>query len=365
MHVSFYNYRRMNSFLGAPLRNEIEKVLELDSDPELFKYQYEHDKRLARFLGTKYGRGTDCGTAALKFCLDAFSIGKGDEVITVGNTYVGTVLSILDAGAKPVFVDIDSRLLMDNDKIEEAITARTKAIMPVHLYGQMCSMDKIRRISKKHDLKVIEDACQSHLARYKGKLAGYQTDAACYSFYPNKFLGGIGSGGMAATNNWFVDRKLENLRNPTSFDKLMLKSRRTPCFLDWMQHAFIKCKARHYAKWIRRRREIAQIYSESLESSSIELPTIDPKSYHVYKDFVIMSKKRNSLMKGLKKAGIETHIHYNHPLHLKKCFGFGYKKGSLPRTEIAISDILSIPINPFLKDDEVQYTIKILRKLSR
>jgi len=364
MKVSYYNYKKMNQFLREDLRKELNVVLGMDSDEELFSYQYRNDKKIVKLMGGRFGLGFDCGTAALQFCLNGFDIGSGDEVITVPNTYIGTLLSISGTGAKPVLVDIDPKtMLMDCGKIESAITDNTKAIMPVHLYGQMADMDKINKIAKRHNLRVIEDACQAHFTRYKGKLTGSTSDATCYSFFPNKGLGGIGCGGMATTKSWTLYKKFEKLRNPTSNDPILLKSKRTPAYLDWMQLAFIKCKIKYYHSWIKRKREIANMYYENLQSLPILLPGVDKKAFHVYKDFVIRTEKRDKLRSFLSRKGIETKIHYHLPLHLSKTYSYlGHKKGDFPESEKACSTILSIPINPFLKNDEIFYIITMIKK---
>jgi len=250
MKVSYYNYKRMNAFLRGDIRKELEILLSLDTDSELFEYQYKNEGKIGKFLGKGHSIGTSCGTAALQFSLKGLGIGKGDEVIT-SSSYISTMLSISDTGAKPVLVDIlPDTMLIDTDQIYDAITEKTKAILPVHLYGQMANMDEIMKIVKKNKIRVIEDACQSHLARYNGKLPGSKSDSACYSFFLNKNLGGISNGGMVVTKHKKLYKNIEILRNPDSDDTLLLESGRTPAYLDWIQIAFLKCKMKYMKKWV-------------------------------------------------------------------------------------------------------------------
>ncbi|MBI2134866.1 DegT/DnrJ/EryC1/StrS family aminotransferase [Candidatus Woesearchaeota archaeon] len=363
MGVSYNNYKRMNEFLRQDIKKELEILLSLDNDYALFKYQYENEKQIGKMLGSGYSVGTSSGTAALQFCLVGLGIGENDEVITVPHTYIATLLPISNTGAIPVLADVlGDTMLIDPDKIEERITEKTKAIMPVHLYGQMANMDKIRKIGERHNLMVIEDAAQAHLGRYGGKLPGNKSHAACYSFYLNKVLGGISNGGIVITKSRKLQDKIRILRNPESNDPLVLKSLRTPAYLDWEQIAFIKCKIKHLREWLERRREIAKMYNEELAHLPIILPKEDKKAYHVYRDFVIRANKRDKLVKYLSRKGIETNIHYEQPVHLSLTYKYlGYKKGDFPVSESICQQAISLPVNPFLANDEIFYTIRKIK----
>ena len=363
MKVSYYNYKRMNEFLRSDIGKELEILLSLDTDSELFRYQYKNEKNIGKALGSGYAIGMSSGTTALQFSLTALGIGKNDEVITVPNTYIATLLAISNTGAKPVLADVSpDTMLIDTNKIEEKITEKTKAIIPVHLYGQMANMEKIREIAKKYGLYVIEDACQAHLARYNGKLPGSISYAACYSFFPNKCLGGISNGGMVITKSRKLYKKLEILRNPTSNNPLLLKSLRTPAYLDWIEIAFIKCRMKYLKDWTKKRREIAKIYYEELDDLPITLPATDKKAYHVFRDFAIRTDKRDRLCRYLKRKGIQTVIQYPQPVHLSLTYKYlGYKRGGFPISEKACSTVLSLPINPFLSDSDVEYVIKKIK----
>jgi dTDP-4-amino-4,6-dideoxygalactose transaminase len=299
----------------------------------------------------------------MQFSLTSLGITKDDEVITVANTYVATLLAVSAVGAKPVLVDAEKMtMLMDTANIESRITAKTKAIMPVHLYGQMANMREIHKKAKEHGLFIVEDSCQAHLARYDGKLAGSLSELACYSFFPSKNLGGIGNGGMVVTNSRKLAKKVKILRDPTSDNPLLLKSYRTPSYLDWIQMAFIKCKLKYLQEWIDKRREIARIYQDELANLSITLPFADKRAYHTYRDFVIRAEKRDKIRKYLRRKGVETVVHYPEPVHLLKIYRhLNYKKGDFPVAERLCSTVLSLPINPFLSEEEVHYTIKALK----
>ncbi len=364
MRVSFNNYARMNEFLRPAINKEMDRILSLDSDAELFKYQYENEKRIGKVLGKGYAAGLSSGTAALQLSLAGLGIGKGDEVITVPNTFIATLLSISNTGASPVLVDIDKdTMLMDIEKIEDSITENTRAILPVHLYGQMADVAKIKKIADKHGLFVIEDACHAHLARYDDKLPGTYSDSACYSFFPSKGLGGISNGGMVITKNKGLHKDIEILRNPASNDPLLLKSLRTPAYLDWIEIAFIKSRMKYLNSWTEKRREAARKYSEALEGLPVEVPVVDRKAYHVFRDYVVRTDKRDRLKKYLARHGIETDVHYPLPVHLSRTYrSLGYRKGDLPSSEKASSEVLSLPISPFLSDDESGYVIENIRK---
>jgi dTDP-4-amino-4,6-dideoxygalactose transaminase len=366
MDVSYYNYQRMHEFLRADIREELQTLLSLDTDAELFRYQYKNERMIGRRLGEGHATGMSCGTAALQLSLTALGIGHGDEVITVPNTYIATLLAISNAGARPRLVDITTgTMLIDTDQIEEQITEKTKAIMPVHLYGQMAEMRGIRRIATKHGLFVIEDACQAHLARYRGRPPGAMSDAACYSFFPNKNFGGISNGGMVITKSRKLHKRFEILRNPTSDDPLLLKSTRTPAYLTWIEIAFIRCKLRYLEAWTKKKREIAKTYYEELAGIPIALPETDRNAYHVYMDFVIRTTKRDRLRKYLDSRGIQTVIHYP-PAHLSKTYShLGYAKGDFPVAERACDSVLSLPINPFLLDEEIDYTVSKVKAFLR
>ena len=353
----------MNHFLREDLRRELENVLSLDTDSELYNYQFKNEKKIGRVLGKGHIVGLSSGTEALQFSLTSLGIGKKDEVITVPNTNIATLLAISNIGANPVLVDISpDTMLIDMEKIESSITERTRAIIPVHLNGLMVDMEKIRKIAKKHNLYMVEDACQAHLARYNNKPPGKFSEAACYSFHVNKNLGGITTGGMIITKKRYISKKSKILRSAESNNSFLLKSLRTPSYLDWIQIAFILAKMRYIKQWTSRRREIAKIYTQELANTPLKLPYENKKAYHVYRDYVVRTKYRSKLVKYLKRKGIQTTIHYPLPLHITKTYRcLGYKKGDFPVAEENCENILSLPVNPFLREEEIYYVIKKIK----
>ncbi|MDP2907445.1 MAG: DegT/DnrJ/EryC1/StrS family aminotransferase, partial [Nanoarchaeota archaeon] len=226
---------------------------------------------------------------------------------------------------------------------------------------QMCDMEAIKKISKKYGLKIIEDAAQAHGATYKGKKPGHYSDAACFSFYHTKNLGGYGNGGMVITQKKEVMKKIRMLRNPESNTLFLLNSKRTPTYLDTIQIAFLKIKLKYLDSWIKKRREIAEKYKNFINRKDIILPKEDSHGFHTYRDFPILTKKRNMLKYYFLAKGIETRIHYPLPIHLTKTYNhLGYKKNDFPITENICKTVLSLPIHPFLKEEEINYINKNL-----
>jgi len=363
MKVSYYNYRRMNEFLKEDIHKELGTLLSIDNDDQLYAHRHREERKIGRALGKHFFIGTNSGTSAMQLSLTALGIGPGDEVITTPFTFIATALAISNTGARPVFTDIDKKnLLLDIDRIEGSITERTKAILPVHLYGQMMDMNRLSHIARRHGLHLVEDAAHAHLARFDGKLPGSLSDVACYSFHVNKNLGGIAAGGMAITRSWSLGRKIEALRNPVSNTPLLLKSLRTPSFLSWIEIAFLKCKLKYIGTWTTRRREIALAYHEGLGDLPMQFQATDKRAHHVYRDFAILSDKRDNLRKHLQRKGVETALHYPQPIHLTRTYQhLRHRKGDFPASERASSRILSLPVNPFLTDDEVGHVIKTVR----
>ncbi len=321
------------------------------------------EKEFAQFCGAAHGIGVSEGTTALNIILRALDIGPGDEVITVSHTFIASAEAILLTGAKPVFVDIDpSTYLMDVSQIEAKITSRTKAILPVHLYGQTVDMDPLLEIAARHALRVIEDACQAHGAEYKGRKAGSLGDAAGFSFYYSKNLGAYGEGGFISTNNEELAAKMRKIRDHGSgvryhHDLVGVNGR-----LDEIQAVVLRAKLPHLALWNEKRREHAHLYNSLLNDTELVLPTENQGNTPVYHLYVISSPKRDELQAFLKDKGIFTGIHYPIPVHLQKATEFlGYKKGDFPVTEHAVSQILSLPMYAELGDDEIKYVVDAIK----
>ncbi|MEN6523941.1 MAG: DegT/DnrJ/EryC1/StrS family aminotransferase [Anaerolineaceae bacterium] len=351
----------------APLKEEILANISLVFDSmQLFlgKNVQALEKEFSEFCEVEYGFGVSEGTTALHVILRAMEIGPGDEVITVPNTFIATVEAIVLAGAKPVFVDIDPHTyLMDVTKIEEKITPNTKAILPVHLYGQTADMDPILDIASRHHLRVIEDACQAHGARYKGRRAGSLGDAAAFSFYFSKNLGAYGEGGFISTKDPEIARKVRMLRDHGSevryhHDLIGLNARP-----DEIQAVVLRAKLPHLEEWNSKRRQHAALYTSLLTDTMVKTPTVDFSNEPVFHLYVIQTPKRDELQTYLKEHGIFTGIHYPIPIHLQKaCATLGYKQGDFPVTEEVTPRILSLPMFAELQDNEIEYVASTIKE---
>ncbi len=313
------------------------------------------ENELANYIGCNYTVGLNSGTDALHIALRALDIGAGDEVITTAFTFVATTESIEIVGATPVFCDINPDTFnIDADKIEELITPRTKAIMPVHLYGQPCDMDKIMDIAKRHNLYVIEDCCQAIGAKYKGQMVGTFGDIGCYSFYPTKNLGGMGDGGLITVNSENLKNRIVALRNHGGairyhHDEVGVNSR-----LDEIQAAILRVKLNYIDEWNKLRREHASTYNELLSScSDIQTPKELDDTYCVYHQYTVKIPNRDEIHKMLQESGIGAMLYYPIPLHMQKVHShLGYKMGDLPITEKNTECVISLPMFPELTLEE-------------
>jgi dTDP-4-amino-4,6-dideoxygalactose transaminase len=324
----------------------------------------DFEKAFARYCECEHAVGVASGLDAIKLALRALDIGPGDEVITAANTFIATALGISAVGATPVLVDIDPETYnLDPALLEAAITPRTKAIMPVHLYGQPADMDPILAIAQKRGLAVIEDASQAHGARYKGRRVGSMSDIAAFSLYPGKNLGAYGDGGIATTQNRAWAERIALLRNYGSLVKYHHLEQGENSRLDTLQAVVCRIKLNHLDEWNRKRRAHAARYTEQLQGIE-EL--ITPKERgdveHVYHLYVIRTPRRDELADYLKEAGITTIIHYPIPIHLQPAYANrGWKKGQFPHTEAAANEILSLPMFPEMADDQIDYTVDKIR----
>ena len=318
------------------------------------------EKEFAAYLGVADAIGVSDGTTALHLALRACGIGPGDEVITVSHTFIATAEAILLAGAQPVFVDIDPvTYTMDVSQVESKITERTRAILPVHLYGQCADMDPLLEIAGRHGLAVIEDACQAHGASYKDRKAGSLGTLAAFSFYFSKNLGAYGEGGMVTTNDPELAHKVRMMRDHGSekryyHDMLGWNGR-----LDELQAAVLRVKLPHLDQWNSQRRQVANYYNRALSNHGIVTPQEAPGNCHVYHLYVVRTAQREALRSRLNELNIGTGIHYPVPIHLQKAFaGFGYKPGDLPVTEQTVEEILSLPIYPELTQEQAETVVQ-------
>lgn len=362
MQVPFMDLQRQHKLLQNQIQSAFFKTIEksqfvFGEEVDLFEQEF------ASYCGKKYAVGVNSGTDALKIALMAYGIKPEDEVITVPNSYIATAMTISSLGARPVFVDIDPRThTIDISKIEEKISKKTKAIVPVHLFGQPAEMDAIIAIVKKHKLYIIEDACQAHGARYKGKTVPY-SETGAFSFYPSKNLGALGDGGAIVTDNREIAKKAKLLRNDGSIKKYVheiigIKSR-----LDTIQADVLRIKLRYLNTWNRKRRKHAHVYNKLLSGVKELTPPLEYEGrYHVYHVYVIETAKRNSLQKYLADHGIQTIIHYPIPIHLQKAYAaLGYRKGDFPLTEQKADSTLSLPMFPDLREEEIMYICRVIK----
>ncbi len=335
------------------LKSEIDAAIQgvLDScqftlGPEVAAFERE----FAGYCQSPQGVGVNTGTSALHLALLAAGVGAGDEVITVPFTFMATVSAIDYTGATPVFVDIDPlRFTMDPKAIEAAITPRTKAIIPVHLYGQPADMDPIMEIARRHGLVVIEDACQAHGAEYKGRRVGSIGDLGCFSFYPGKNLGAYGEGGMVVTASPEHARTIRMLRDWGAEKKYHHLLKGYNFRLEGMQGAVLRVKLRHLERWTEARRSAAARYDALFADSGVATPWVAPDSRHVYHLYVVRTRNRQAWQDLLTAQGIQTGIHYPTPVHLLPAFAdLGYREGQFPHSERAANEVLSLPMFPEL-----------------
>jgi dTDP-4-amino-4,6-dideoxygalactose transaminase len=320
------------------------------------------EEEFAAYSGSSIGCGVNSGTSALHLALLAAGVGPGDEVITVPFTFVATVSAIHYSGAKTVFVDVDPETFtMSPDAIERAITPRTKAIMPVHLYGQPADMDPILAIARKHGLVVIEDAAQAHGAEYKGRRVGSLGDLACFSFYPGKNLGAYGEAGMVVTSNPEFARTIRMLRDWGAEKKYHHVLKGYNYRMEGIQGAVLRVKLRHLESWTEARRTAAKRYDELLSSTPFNMPFVRDDVRHVFHVYAIRVQKRAELQAWLSSHDIQSGIHYPIPVHLLPAFAdLGYRVGDFPNAEGAASEVLSLPMYPELTADNQQRVVSAL-----
>ena len=357
----------------APIREEIRQSIDavLDSQQFIMGPQVrELEKQIAKYCQTPHAVGCSSGSDALLLALMALDIGPGDEVLTSPFTFFATAGAIARLGATPVFVDINPQdYNIDTGLIESAITANTRAIIPVHLFGQMADMDTIMDIARQHDLYVIEDAAQSIGAEYQGRRAGSFGNAGCFSFFPSKNLGGLGDGGMVTTNDEELANKMRILRshgaNPKYHHALIGGNFR----LDTIQAAALVIKLRHLDSWNQSRQDVAaryqSLFAERNSQLGIGLPLTKAHYTHVYNQYVVNLGNRNQTQQFLTERGVGTGVYYPQPLHLQECFAYlGYQTGDLPVSEAACDRVLALPMFPALARADQEIVVTTLTELT-
>ena len=363
MKVPFVSFLPMEKELDKDIRTAFERVYTRSWYIEGVEDE-GFEKAFAEYCGVNYCVGVGNGLDALMLALKALEIGVGDEVIVPSNTYIATALAVTYVGATPIFVEPDIRTYnIDPIKIESAITAKTKAIMPVHLYGQPCDMDPIVEIAKKHKLYIVEDCAQAHGAKYKGKLIGTFGNAAGFSFYPGKNLGALGDAGATITKDKEVADKVRALGNYGSDYKYHHIYKGNNSRLDEMQAAFLSAKLPHLDRMNEERRRIAKKYIEGINNPNVILPYVPDYAEPVWHIFAIRTDRRDELAKYLNDAGIGTNKHYPIPMHLQKCYkDLGYKAGDFPVAEEISGTQLSLPMYYGMEEASIEYVIDTINK---
>lgn len=357
MRVPFMDLRALHE----PIRDEIQTAIQDVIDCCAFAggpFVEKFEKEFAEFCQCDYAIGVGSGTDALYMALRALDIGEGDEVITAPNTFIATAEAISFCGATPVFVDIDERTYTINPElIEPAITARTKAIIPVHIFGQMADMNAIMSIAQKYDLLVVEDACQAHGAKDKQQHAGTIGDAGCFSFYPGKNLGAFGEAGAVTTNSPTLAEKIRALRDHGQRAKYEHEVIGCNGRMDGMQGAVLSVKLKYLEEWNYRRRENAQYYGNLLSSNkTIKLPVESPGKHHIYHIYSIRAPNRAEFMAALGARGVSCGVHYPIPVHRQKAYkGLGKGPGAFPVAEQCALEFVSLPMCPMLSNKQIEY----------
>ena len=362
MKIPFLDLACLHQEIHEPLAAAFHRVLDSGwfvMGPELEAFESE----FAHYSGVKYCVGVGNGLEAIHLLLRAYGVGPGDEVIVPSNTFIATWLAVSECGATPVPVEPRPDTYNINpDLISSAITSRTRAIIPVHLYGQTADMDQINEIAQRHDLIVIEDAAQAQGARYKGRRAGSLGHAAATSFYPGKNLGALGDGGAVLTNDAHIAEKVKRLRNYGSEKKYQHDIAGYNSRLDEMQAAFLRVKLKHLDECNHRRRKVALHYSRLLKDTALTLPLVPDWAEPVWHLYVIRSRQRDRLKMDLEHAGISTVIHYPIAPHQQHCY-IAYANHVLPLAKSFANEVLSLPMSPNLKEEEIEYISEVVHQL--
>jgi dTDP-4-amino-4,6-dideoxygalactose transaminase len=361
--VPFVDLRAQYQTIREEIQEAIGQVLQ-ETNFILGHHVSDFEEAFASYSGCRYGIGVASGLDALKLCLRAVGIGYGHEVLTAANTFIATALAISSVGATPVLVDVDPETYnIDVSKLETSITSRTKAIIPVHLYGQPADMDPILEVARRHNLYVIEDASQAHGASYKGKRVGSIGDLAAFSLYPAKNLGAYGDAGIITTNDEAIANRIKSLRNYGSIEKYYHSMKGENSRLDTLHAAVLKVKLSHLDQWNDMRRSIAAQYTRLLQGiGDLILPKVFDSTEPVFHLYVVRTKRRNELMRYLQENRIGTIIHYPVPIHLQEAYASaGWKRGDFPVAEQLSDEVLSLPIFPELKEEQIYHVVSSIR----
>jgi len=364
MHVPYFDLKMQYTSLREEILEALDRVCRNAAfilGEEVARFEEE----FAAYCGVKHCVASDSGTSALHVALLSIGVGPGDEVITTPNTFIATAEAISHAGARPVFVDIDPCTAnLDPARIQRAITPRTKAILPIHLYGRPADLVSILQIAERHELAVIEDACQAHGARYRGKRVGGFGHAAAFSFYPGKNLGAYGDSGAVTTNDDAVAQKARILRDHGQVRRYYHDAVGYNYRMDGFQGSVLRVKLKHLDRWTARRRQICRLYRQFLANARLQIPQDDPRDETVYHLFVVYVENRDAVRAELEKRGVSTSIHYPVPVHLQKAYAFlGHERGSFPHTERAADSVLSMPLFPEMTNEQAEYAARTLAEI--
>jgi dTDP-4-amino-4,6-dideoxygalactose transaminase len=356
MKVPFVDLPAQHRDLNDELMQAIQRVM-ARADFALGEDVARFEEEFAAFCGARHAVGLDSGLSALELSLRAFGIGPGDEVILPAHTFIATAAAVTFAGARPVLVDVDPLTYnLDVAQIEAAVTPRTRAILPVHLYGLPAEMDAIRRLAEAHGLVVVEDACQAHGADYKGRRVGSLGHAAAFSFYPSKNLGACGDGGMLVTNDPQVAEQVRAMRNCGQRVKYRHELPPFNHRLDTLQAAILRVKLGRLAAWNEARRRTAALYTQQLAGSGVTTPAGSPDSTHVYHVYAVRTPQRDALQAHLRERGIGTAIHYPTPIHRQPFYEQdGFQPGQFPVAERVCDEVLSLPMFPEMTEKQARY----------
>lgn len=361
MHVPYFDLKAQYAGMREEILAALDRVCR-NASFILGEEVAQFEKEFAAYCETKYCVALNTGTSALHLALLAAGVRAGDEVITTPNTFTATAEAISYTGAKPVFVDIDPATAnIDPRQIERAITGKTKAIVPVHLYGRPVQLEAILEIAKSRGLVVIEDACQAHGARYRGKRVGGFGQSAAFSFYPGKNLGAYGEGGALTTDDERLAQFARAMRDHGSSRRYFHDYVGYNYRMDGFQGAVLRVKLKHLDEWTGKRQEFSALYRKLLADARVEFPKDDPQNESVYHLFVVYVENRDAVRAALETAGVQSAVHYPIPLHLQKAYAaLGHKRGSFPHAEYACERVISLPLFPEIKTEQVEYAAKAL-----
>lgn len=364
MSVPFIDFKEQNRMIQGEIDLGFKKVFE-KGDYILGEQAQTFETAFSQYCEAKYGVGVNSGTDALHLAMAALDLQEGDEVIVPTHTFIATALCVSFARATPVFVDIEPDTYnMDPKSFEKAITKKTKAVIPVHIYGQPANMDEIMAIAHKHGITVVEDAAQAHGSRYKGKRIGSIGDVACFSFYPTKSLGACGDAGMIVTNNKEIYEKVLMLRDYGRKGRYEHKIKGTNSRLDTLQAVVLNAKLKHLDEWNKMRASHAAYYAELLKGlKGVVTPITRTDRTHVFQTYAVRLPNRDKVMEALKAKGIGALIHYPIPLHMQEAYAdAGFKKGDFPVAEALANDVMSLPMFPHMTKEQIEVVVNALKE---